>query len=203
MTQIIKETYEEVHQIIKESNEEEDDRGKERQYPSSAILLDSARDEYTKERERSQIIDGKAAHFMTAIILVVTVFIPIIPLTDILPFYYSTADCIWKCISAVIISVMLASFVVLILAFKCLYDAYKLQKYMRYNSNNLDDDTLHKEARDYILRAMCANYKELIDYNIEQNNKKADAVTRGLRLCSIGFLLLAVSAMLLRIIIGG
>lgn len=192
---------EKTHEFITET--ENSTEHAEVMYPSSYLLLDSARDEYTKERERSSVLDGKAAHFMTAILLVITVFIPIIPLTDIIPFYVSGAGCVRICIATVIIIVLLVSLGVLVAAFKSLYDAYKLQSFKRFNSNNLDDEKLHKETPDYISRIMCADYKEHIDYNIEQNEKKAKAVTKGLKLCAVGFLLLAGSAMILRIVIGG
>lgn len=192
---------EKTHEFITET--ENSNEHAEVMYPSSYLLLDSARDEYTKERDRSSILDGKAAHFMTAILLVVTVFIPIIPLTEILPFYASETDCVKLCIVTLIIIVLLVSFGVLIAAFKSLYDAYKLKSFERFNSNNLDDELLHREAQDYIARTMCADYKEHIDYNIEENGRKAESVTKGLRLCGVGFLLLAGSAMILRIVIGG
>ena len=202
-THKIIETHETKEMKEKTETSEDSSRDEMTQYPSAFLLLESAKDEYTKERERSSILDGKAAHFMTAILLVVTVFIPIIPLTEILPFYASETDCVQLCIVTLIIIVLLVSFGVLIAAFKSLYDAYKLKSFERFNSNNLDDELLHREAQDYIARTMCADYKEHIDYNIEENGRKAESVTKGLRLCGVGFLLLAGSAMILRVVIGG
>ena len=109
-----------IHETIEENMSEEE--GKE-EYPSAYLLLESARDEYTKERERSQILDGKAAHFMTAIILVATVFVPIIPLNEISE-VFDRSSCEIKCVVILLGLGAIVSFFFLIFAFKHLYDAY-------------------------------------------------------------------------------
>ena len=45
-------------------------------YPSASVLLDISLDEYTKEREHTNTIEGKANAFISVIIAIFTIYIP-------------------------------------------------------------------------------------------------------------------------------
>ena len=51
-------------------------------------------------------------------------------------------------------------------------------------------------------KALCENYKETTDKNIKSNDDKALNVSDGIGKCAIGFLLLAISAIVLKVFIG-
>lgn len=105
-------------------------------YPSAHVLLQCAWDEYTKERERSQFLDSKASFFMSAVVLVATVFVPMIPFEGIRNVLMGTLS--WLSIAVTVLTIFLiTSFIILALAFKALYDGYNIRSYKRFNPDNL------------------------------------------------------------------
>ena len=74
-------------------------------YPSAHILLQCAWDEYTKERERSQFLDSKASFFMSAVVLVAAVFVPMIPFEGIRKTFTETLS--WMSIIAGVLTIVL------------------------------------------------------------------------------------------------
>ena len=65
------------------------------------ILLSIAQDEYSKERERSCNLDNKAGLFATIIIAIITLYMQIIPLSEIVPAYIKATK--WQCTALTII----------------------------------------------------------------------------------------------------
>ena len=51
-------------------------------------------------------------------------------------------------------------------------------------------------------KALCENYKNTIEINIKTNDDKAIKVSDGIGKCAVGFMLLAISAVVLKIFIG-
>lgn len=170
-------------------------------FPSAFLLLECARDEYSKERERTQFLDNKSSFFMSAIILVATIFVPFIPFDQIRKAVISGSDVqrVAVCILGTLVAV---SFAFLVIAFKNLYDAYKIKGYERFNIENLIDITILTADKNHVEKGLCQNYKETIEKNIKKNDDKADSIAAGLRDCAIGFLLLAASAIILVCFIG-
>ena len=162
-------------------------------YPSAGLLLQCARDEYDKERDRTRNLDNKASFFMSAIILVATIFIPIIPFSEIKSIILH-GTCSERWLVGIFGVVMVVSFIILLLAFKSLYDAFKIKEFWRYESKNMDDIVLHSSPPDVIESTLCENYRKIVETNIEANDGKALSVNKGLKLCAIGFLILAISA---------
>ena len=188
---------------IKEKTETSEDtsRNEMTQYPSAFLLLESAKDEYTKERERSSILDGKAAHFMTAILLVATIFIPINPFDKVVSVFQGS-DCIVICATLLLLFILAVSFAILAYAFKRLYDAYAIREYLRFELENTDVEYRVK-PNNIIASALCDHDRGIVENNIKVNNKKVEAVNKGVKACGIGFLLLSVSTICLKIVIGG
>ena len=54
---------------------------------SSNVLLIMAKDEYSKESEISNTLDNKSSFFITAIIAITTLFVPIIPFKHLIAFF--------------------------------------------------------------------------------------------------------------------
>ena len=137
---------------------------KEKEFISSGVLLELARDEYTKERERANALDNKASFFITVIVAVATIFVPIIPFGKIVPLY-KTGSCVQRCFVSVFLVGITAAFVILVLAFRKLYDAYKLTDYMRPNLDVIDDQQFHILPTDKVEKGMCDHYKTVVDDN--------------------------------------
>ena len=169
-------------------------------YPSAHILLECAWDEYTKERERSQFLDSKASFFMSAVVLVATVFVPMIPFEGIRNAF--TGALSWMSIIAGVLTIVLiSSFITLVVAFKSLYDGYNIRSYKRFNPKNLSRRELMGLPEDCAYGAIAIDYGETIKKNAKRNNPKSKKIKKGIRLSAIGFLLLALSTMLLKVII--
>ena len=123
-------------------------------FPSAQLLLDCAKDEYTKERERAQFLNSKASFFMSAIILVATIFVPFIPFEKL---YESIANGseFQKAVTYITGTLILVSFVILVIAFMKLYSAYKIQEYERFNIENLVDIEILKTEKNAMEKALC------------------------------------------------
>lgn len=170
-------------------------------YPSASLLLESAKDEYTKERERSQFLDNKASFFMSAVILVATIFIPIIPFNRFVEFA-NKANCGQLCFFCLTCVFLVMAFVILAISFKKLYDAYDIRSFDRFNIDNVDDEETQKVSVNGIELGLCAHYKEIVAGNIKINNDKADNIKKGLKYSSIGFLVLTLTSIVMVILIG-
>lgn len=168
---------------------------------SAPLLLDCAKDEYTKERERTHFLDNKASFFMSAIILVATIFVPFIPFNKMRGIVASGTD-VQKAATYIAGTLVVVSFIILGFAFRKLYDAYKIKGYERFNIENIADMGNLTTERNAMEKALCVNYKETIEKNIMSNDDKAVKVSAGIGNCAIGFLVLAISAIILKVFIG-
>ena len=71
------------HNMTKKDSVNENKEKQTNPYPSATTFLNVIRDEYTKEIERSNSLDNKAGIFIAAIIAVLTIFVPNIPLLEV------------------------------------------------------------------------------------------------------------------------
>jgi len=172
---------------------------KNKKYPSAGILLKSVMDEYDKERQRSEHIERKAEHFMTLIALISTIFIPIIGFDNIVE-TLNEGRCLIKCITLIISLFIVVSFIILIYAFKKLYDAYKLRTYYRFNMDNIVDDNLRRDHNE-VEYMLCDNYRDIVNDNTKENNDKCNCIEIGIKFSGIGFLILALSTIALKLIV--
>lgn len=188
---------------MRNSNQQKEHNQTEQQlFMSSAILLEMAKDEYTKERERANALDNKASFFMTVIIAVATIFVPIIPFGRLVSLYLN-GICARKCIVSGLMFAVLIAFATLIIAFRRLYDAYKLTDYMRPSLACIDDEKNHKIPNDQLNKGLCDHYKTVVDDNIKVNERKCKSITDGIRYCGVGLVLLILSTIGMLITIGG
>lgn len=173
------------------------------EYKSSSILLNMAMDEYAKERERANALDNKASFFITVMVALVTVFVPIIPFSRLITFFHSAGSCTRQCVSIVLFTGIVVAFVVLLIAFMKLYNAYKLTDYIRPSLDCIDEQDNHLVPNDQLNRGLCDHYKTVVDTNINVNNQKCNSINSGINLFGIGFMVLLSSAIGLIIIVGG
>lgn len=172
-------------------------------YQSSGTLLKMAMDEYTKERDRANALDNKASFFMTVIVGVATIFIPIIPFSNLLVFFETVGPCFLKCFVSIFLVGILIAFIVLSAAFRKFYDAYKLTDYMRPSLLCIVDSNNHTAQSDQLERGLSDHYKTVVDNNVNVNNRKCQSISDGVKFCGIGFIVLVTTAIGLIVIIGG
>ena len=170
-------------------------------FPTASLLLECARDEYNKERERMYSLDNKASFFMSAIILVATIFMPFIPFRNIREILSNGTD-LKKAATYVTGTLIVVALVFLITAFKHLYDAYRIKGFNRFNIDNLTDTYILMSDRNSSEKALCENYKNTIEKNIKNNDEKAEQISHGIKSCAIGFLILTISAIVMVCFIG-
>lgn len=168
-------------------------------YPSAGLLLESVMDEYDKERQRTEHLERKAEHFMTLIALISTIFIPIIGFDNIIN-TIKEGQCITRCITIIASLFIATAFIILIYAFKKLYDAYKLRTYYRFNMDNIVYDNF-KRNHNEVEYMLCDNYRDIVNDNIKENNDKCNCIEIGIKFSGIGFLILALSTIVLKLIV--
>lgn len=171
-----------------------------KQFPSSEILFELARDEYDKEIARLESLDNKSSFFITVIIGVATIFLPIIPFQKILN-VYRDGQCPICCIMTFFILGIFTSFFLLIFAFINLYKAYQLTVYQRVSFDGIIDKSFHEMEPELLYRSLCNHFDTIVKDNTANNNLKCIHIKKGIKLCSIGFVILFVSTIGLLIIL--
>ena len=155
-------------------------------FPSATVLLEIAKDEYTKERERTQFLDNKASFFMSAIILVATIFIPVIPFNKFRS-VFRDGDTMQKMCLCVLCVLLVVAFLLLVTAFRNLYLSYKIKGYERFNVENLSKIDVHGQKRDLVEKALCEDYRNTIEANIKNNDDKVVYIQSGIKEFQPGF----------------
>lgn len=179
-----------------------DAKNKKTSYPSASVMLDVSMDEYTTERERSNILDNKANAFISVIIAVFTLYIPIIPFSKLIAAYSQLGKVGTICVT-IALCVMVAAFILMIIAFTNLYRGFKIQPFMRVQFSNLKDINLLKCPEDDVKKGLIDHYYTILTSNADINSKKAENISTGLKYSIISFILLSLSTIALIIMLGG
>lgn len=168
-------------------------------FQSSTILLSVMREEYAKERERGNIIDNKAELFITAIIAIITIFIPMIPFDRIIDSYENIS--IMTVIETVILCVFVYALGKLICAFYILFQVINLKDYSRPDLQSLKDQEIQQQKETITANGLLEHFYTIVSTNINVNNGKSEKLKLGFKFCIIGFALLAFSTIGLNIIL--
>lgn len=170
-------------------------------YPSASIMLEISKDEYAKERERSNNLDNKANIFISAIIAMVTLYIPIIPFSAIKKTYIRVGK-LEVALITISICILGIAFVSLINAFYNLYKAISVKPFHRVNFDNLNDETVLRQYENDVERGLLEHYHTILTENAKINDNKAERLTQGLKFSILSFALMSISTISLIIIIG-
>ena len=166
---------------------------------SSNLLLDVMREEYSKERDRCSSLEKKAEFFITAIIAIITLFIPMLPFDKLIESYKGVL------FRVVLETVMLCAFTYalgcLIYALYLLFQVVKLKKYSRPNLVALKDEDIQIQKEEITANGLLDHFYTIVDSNIKVNNEKVEKIDEALKVCLIGFVLLAFSTIGLLIIL--
>ena len=171
-------------------------------YPSASIMLEISMDEYTKERERSNILDNKANAFISVIIAIFTLYIPIIPFSKLAIAYSQFGKGGIVCVTSAL-CVMVASLILMIIAFVNLYNGFKIQPYCRVDFSNLNDIALLQHSENDVKKGLIDHYNTILTSNADINTKKSEKIKIGLKYSIIAFALLSISTIALIIMLGG
>ena len=171
-------------------------------YPSASVMLEVSMDEYAKERERSNILDNKANAFISVIIAVFTLYIPIIPFSKLIA-AYSHLGKVGVIGVTIALCVMVTALVLMVIAFTNLYKGFKIQPFVRVEFSNLKDPDLLKCSENDVKKGLIDHYNTILTSNADINSKKAERISVGLRYSIISFVLLSLSTIALIIMLGG
>lgn len=168
-------------------------------YKSAKIALPTMMDEYTKERERSGILDNKAVALLTILIALITIYVPIIPFDKIKTIYISGQKN-QIIILVIIIMVFISALIITGYEFFWLISTLKLQTYKRVEIDKIVSDAALQCDDEIMERQLCKHYFDLININSEKNDLKA----KNLKSCYVQtisiFILMLVSAIGMNII---
>lgn len=181
------------------SNKKEYDKT---QYPSAKLMLDISRSEYEREYKRSNTLDNKASLFVSAAIAVLTIIIPIIPFSLIIPFYRtaSTSKIIFM---SIILFVLFQAMVLCAIAIYNLSKAITVKDYTGVEFDNLNEDIVLRSPENQNEKELIEHFNQILTINNNVNNEKAMRIKLGFKYVISSIALLFVSTISLLILIGG
>lgn len=168
-------------------------------YQSASIMLDIAKDEYTKERERANSIDNKLGIFISAIFAIIAIYIPIIPFHGLKTIYQANDKC-RIILATIFICILITAAINLFIALAYLISAITLKPFNRVNYTNLEDEYNLCCSFDIVEKSLIEHYTDILDKNTMINDKKAKKFTRGLIFVVLFFSLLMIASIGLLII---
>lgn len=180
-------------------------------YPYAEWMLSEIKDQYTIENERENKISTKASAFITVIVAIITLYIPMIPLENLLPFFVKA--CGFKLYFAITLLVFLsAGLICLVVAFYLLIKAYGVKGYKRVQvddllkiANSIENENENRKSQ--IAQSIAGHYHKILrgtvddDGNMKINSNSAKFVRRGILWTIIGFIIMSIATIALRIIV--
>lgn len=170
-------------------------------FPSAKIQLEIAKNEYEREKSRSDSLDNKAGVYIAAIVTIITVFIQLLPFRDINTLFTKAEKTIACALTAVLL-ILLFGFIMSGTAFYSLTKTIGLRNYKRVCLGNLTDISLLASPEDHTSEAMIRHFVDIIAHNESVNDEKAENLNKGLYRSIIGFVFISVGTVLLFSIIG-
>ncbi len=182
-------------------------------YPYAEWMLEEIKKQYDVENERENKIGTKASTFITVIMAIITLYIPMIPFEGLKKFLgASTITIIDKTLTVIFIIVLVCGVILLTVAFVFLVKAYGVKGYKRVNvddllriaNSNREHDNKYKSQ---IAQGIVAHYHKILRGSLDEagnmkiNSDSADSVAIGIMLTVIGFVLLSVATIMLRIVV--
>jgi uncharacterized membrane protein (DUF485 family) len=168
-------------------------------FQSASVALPTMADEYTKERERTSILDNKSISLITVLIALLTVYIPLIPFETIYSTYLNGSKNEFALVFFAVL-MLITSFVVTAISFTKLIKTIKLQEYRKADIDMICKEEYLKCDKDVMEKALCEHYKELIHYNSKINEDKVKNLSGCFGMVSIIFFLLLISTVILKIV---
>lgn len=180
-------------------------------YPYAENLVAQFKDEYAAENERENKISTKSSAFITVIVAIVTLYIPLAPFEKMRSFFASeNSNCFEKVLVIVSLIAFGIGFVFLMIAFGYFIKAYGVQGTNRVNVDDLlklasKTDEKDDKKRSQIYQGIAAHYHTIlrgtldIKGNMKINTENAERNKKGIMWTIIGFVAISIATIMLRI----
>lgn len=182
----------------------------ERKYPYAKLAHEEIQSEYGMENDRENKISSKSSTFITVIVAIITLYIPLIPF-DKLKGYFAAGLGIGEKISTIISLVLLgAGLVSFAISFYYFVKAYAVKGYNRVDVDDLLDlSSKDTEAitEDHVYQGLVAHYHKILRGTLDQpgnmkiNSERSEANRKGIKWTVVGFAIISVATIALRIMV--
>lgn len=166
------------------------------------LLINIAKDEYSKEIERISMLDNKAGILMTIVFSVITVSIPKIPFETIISLVRSGINENVQ-VGKLLLFLLISSFGGLAVAVVFLYRSIQIKEYNRFGITNIEYSEIFKNPVKESKSQMFHGYQKSILENHEENEKKSKEMKNGIIFCIYGFSLLIICFLITNIALIG
>ena len=182
-------------------------------YPYSEWMLEEIKGEYAVENERENLIGTKASAFITVIVAIIALYIPLIPFDKLKAFLGANTTLNYeKTLTIIFLIVLGAGLVSLLTAFIFLLKAYGVKGYNRVKIDDLltlsgEMGGENSSRRSQIAQGITAHYHKILRGTVDQegnmkiNSDSADFVSKGIEWTVVGFVILSVATIALRVIV--
>ena len=190
-----------------------DGLNKEFEYPYAKWILSEIKDQYAAENERENKIMNKASGFISLVIAIITLYIPLIPFSSMKSFF-SGGSCSVASMAVVFIFLIILALGggCLIIALWLLVSAYGVKGYNRVNVDDLLKIANYTGKCDMvkqsqIAESIVAHYHRILrgtideEGNIKINSNSADKIENGIKWIAVGFALISIATITLRIFV--
>lgn len=160
------------------------------------------KNEYTKERERSGILDNKAIAILTVLLAILTLYIPMIPF-DKITWVIGNGTCEQRMVLLLAAILLVSALVISIVEMYYLIRALRLRTFLRVNIDALIVDEALKANRDVVERGLVQHYYQLIIHNSNVNDAKGENVQKAFLGLIAVFVLMMTATIVLSFISGG
>ena len=175
-------------------------------YPFADEMLTTIRQEYETENDRKKTLDTKASTFITVNIALLTIFIPLIPFMDLQSFFGKSTG-IEKTVAIIGLIMLGVSIVFLLVSFVILVYAAGISGYRRVQLDSILNLSSNEEQIDVscVKQTLVAHYHQILrgpiddEGNYKINTDRADKIQLGIILMVIGYVVLFISTIVLRI----
>lgn len=191
---------------MEKKNQESIEENEKQKYPFADEMLTTIRQEYETENDRKKTLDTKASTFITVNIALLTIFIPLLPFVGLQSFF-DKSSYIEKTVAIVGLIMLGVSIVLLLASFVILVYAAGISGYRRVQLDSILKLSLNEKQRDIscVKQALVDHYYQILrgtiddEGNYKINTGRADKIQLGIILMVIGYVVLFISTIILRI----
>lgn len=177
-------------------------------YPFADEMLTTMRQEYEAENDRKKTLDAKASAFITANIALLTIFVPLNPFEKLQSFFESESGIVLL-VTIIGLIMLVGSIALLLVSFVKLVCAAGISGYERVQLDSILNLSTNEEERDIscIKQALVTHYYQILRGTIDDkgnyriNEDRANKIQSGIKLMVIGYVILFISTIVLRITI--
>lgn len=175
-------------------------------YPFADEMLTTIRQEYEIENDRKKTLDTKASTFITVNIALLTIFIPLIPFMELQSFFDKSSG-VEKSVAIIGLIMLGVSIVLLLVSFVILVYVAGISGYRRVQLDDILKLSSNEEQRDIscVKQTLVVHYHQILrgtiddEGNYKINTGRADKIQLGIILMVIGYVILFISTIVLRI----